>query len=62
MKKWALLEPCSSSFTLARRELPASLMNNIIDAYALSPPSAKLRAEWQSPCLIPLGKGEVPDL
>jgi ABC-type nitrate/sulfonate/bicarbonate transport system substrate-binding protein len=44
-------------------ELPAALMNNIIDAYALSPPSAEItEPSGKGYVLIPLGKGEVPEL
>jgi ABC-type nitrate/sulfonate/bicarbonate transport system substrate-binding protein len=44
-------------------ELPASLMNDVIDAYALSPPSAEVtEPSGKGYVLIPLGKGEVPEL
>src|SRR5213596_1635387 len=44
-------------------ELPPSLMNNVIDAYALSPPSAEVtEPSGKGYVLIPLGKGEVPEL
>jgi NitT/TauT family transport system substrate-binding protein len=44
-------------------ELPVSLMNNVIDAYALSPPSAEItEPSGKGYVLIPLGKGEVPEL
>jgi len=44
-------------------ELPTALMNNIIDAYALSPPSAEItEPSGKGYVLIPLGKGEVPEL
>lgn len=44
-------------------ELPASLMNNVIDAYALSPPSAEItEAAGKGYVLIPLGKGEIQEL
>jgi ABC-type nitrate/sulfonate/bicarbonate transport system substrate-binding protein len=44
-------------------ELPPSLMNNVIDAYALSPPSAEItEPSGKGYVLIPLGKGEVPEL
>lgn len=44
-------------------ELPASLMNDVIDAYALSPPSAEVtEAAGKGYVLIPLGKGEIPEL
>jgi ABC-type nitrate/sulfonate/bicarbonate transport system substrate-binding protein len=44
-------------------ELPASLMNDVIDAYALSPPSAEVtEASGKGYVLIPLGKGEIPEL
>ena len=48
---------------LGATELPASLMNGIIDAYALSPPSAEVtEPTGKGYVLIPLGKGEVPEL
>jgi ABC-type nitrate/sulfonate/bicarbonate transport system substrate-binding protein len=38
-------------------------MNNVIDAYALSPPSAEItEPSGKGYVLIPLGKGEVPEL
>src|SRR5919109_2788862 len=44
-------------------ELPASLMNDVIDAYALSPPSAEVtEPSGKGYVLIPLGKGEIPEL
>lgn len=44
-------------------ELPASLMNDVIDAYALSPPSAEItEASGKGYVLIPLGKGEIAEL
>jgi ABC-type nitrate/sulfonate/bicarbonate transport system substrate-binding protein len=44
-------------------ELPPSLMNNVIDAYALSPPSAEItEPSGKGYVLIPLGKGEIPEL
>ncbi|HEY2988815.1 MAG TPA: ABC transporter substrate-binding protein [Candidatus Binatia bacterium] len=44
-------------------ELPAALMNNVIDAYALSPPSAEItEPSGKGYVLIPLGKGEVSEL
>ncbi|HKA35028.1 MAG TPA: ABC transporter substrate-binding protein [Candidatus Binatia bacterium] len=44
-------------------ELPAALMNNVIDAFALSPPSAEgTEPSGKGYVLIPLGKGEVPEL
>jgi ABC-type nitrate/sulfonate/bicarbonate transport system substrate-binding protein len=44
-------------------ELPAALMNNVIDAYALSPPSAEVtEPSGKGYVLIPLGKGEVQEL
>jgi ABC-type nitrate/sulfonate/bicarbonate transport system substrate-binding protein len=44
-------------------ELPASLMNDVIDAYALSPPSAEVtEAAGKGYVLIPLGKGEISEL
>ena len=48
---------------LGGTELPASLMNNVIDALALSPPSAEVtEAAGKGYVLIPLGLGEVPEL
>jgi NitT/TauT family transport system substrate-binding protein len=48
---------------LGATELPPSLMNNVIDAYALSPPSAEItEPSGKGYVLIPLGKGEVPEL
>jgi hypothetical protein len=39
---------------------PRSLMNDVIDAYALSPPSAEItEASGKGYVLIPLGKGEI---
>lgn len=44
-------------------QLPASLMNNVIDAFALSPPAAEVtEAAGKGYVLIPLGLGEVPEL
>jgi sulfonate transport system substrate-binding protein len=44
-------------------ELPPSLMNGVIDGYALSPPSAEVaEASGKGYVLIPLGKGEIPEL
>jgi len=44
-------------------QLPSSLMNNVIDAFALSPPSAEVtEAAGKGYVLIPLGLGEVPEL
>jgi NitT/TauT family transport system substrate-binding protein len=48
---------------LGATELPPSLINNVIDAYALSPPSAEVtEPTGKGYVLIPLGKGEVPEL
>jgi ABC-type nitrate/sulfonate/bicarbonate transport system substrate-binding protein len=48
---------------LGAPELPAALMNDVIDAYALSPPSAEItEPSGKGYVLIPLGKGEVPEL
>src|SRR5713226_2165836 len=48
---------------LGGTELPSSLMNNVIDAFALSPPSAEVtEPSGKGYVLIPLGKGEVPEL
>jgi NitT/TauT family transport system substrate-binding protein len=44
-------------------QLPASLMNGVVDAFALSPPSAEVtEAAGKGYVLIPLGLGEVPEL
>ncbi|MGB7946850.1 MAG: ABC transporter substrate-binding protein [Candidatus Binatia bacterium] len=44
-------------------QLPSSLMNGVIDAFALSPPSAEItEAAGKGYVLIPLGLGEVPEL
>ena len=48
---------------LGGTELPAALMNNVIDAAALSPPSMEAtEAAGKGYVLIPLGRGEVPEL
>lgn len=48
---------------LGGTELPAALMNNVIDALAQSPPSAEVtEAAGKAYVLIPLGVGEVPEL
>lgn len=48
---------------LGGTELPSSLMNNVIDAYALSPPSGEItEPEGKGYVLIPLGRGEVREL
>lgn len=48
---------------LGAPELPPSLMNDVIDGYALSPPSAEVtEPSGKGYVLIPLGKGEVPEL
>ena len=44
-------------------QLPAALMNNVVDAFALSPPSAEItEAAEKGYVIIPLGLGEVPEL
>jgi NitT/TauT family transport system substrate-binding protein len=44
-------------------QLPSSLMNNVIDAFALSPPAAEVtEAAGKGYVLIALGLGEVPEL
>jgi len=44
-------------------QLPSSLMNNVIDAFALSPPSAEItEAAGKGYVLIPLALGEVAEL
>ena len=48
---------------LGGTELPAALMNNVIDAIAQSPPSAEVtEAAGKGYVLLPLGLGEVPEL
>jgi ABC-type nitrate/sulfonate/bicarbonate transport system substrate-binding protein len=48
---------------LGGTELPAALMNNVVDALAQSPPSAEVtEAAGKGYVLIPLGLGEVPEL
>jgi len=48
---------------LGGTELPAALMNDIIDTFALSPPSGEsTEAAGKGYVLIPLGRGEVPEL
>jgi NitT/TauT family transport system substrate-binding protein len=57
-------DPAKLKFAyLGAAELPASLMNNVVDGYALSPPSAEItEPSGKGYVLIPLGKGEVPEL
>ena len=57
-------DPAKLKFVyLGAAELPASLMNNVIDAFALSPPSAEItEPSGKGYVLIPLGRGEVPEL
>ncbi|HEX2228129.1 MAG TPA: ABC transporter substrate-binding protein [Candidatus Binatia bacterium] len=57
-------DPAKLKFAyLGATELPASLMNNVVDGYALSPPSAEItEPSGKGYVLIPLGKGEVPEL
>lgn len=44
-------------------ELPSALMNNVVDAIALSPPSVEItEAAGKGYVLIPLGRGEVSEL
>ena len=48
---------------LGGSELPAALMNDIIDTFALSPPSGELtEAAGKGYVLIPLSRGEVSEL
>jgi len=48
---------------LGGNELPAALMNNIVDSAALSPPSLEVtEAAGKGYVLIPLGLGDVPEL
>ena len=57
-------DPAKLKFVyLGGPQLPSSLMNNVIDAFALSPPSAEItEAAGKGYVLIPLGNGEVPEL
>ena len=57
-------DPAKLKFAyLGGTELPAALMNNVVDGFALSPPSAEVtEAAGKGYVLIPLGKGEVPEL
>lgn len=57
-------DPAKLKFVyLGASELPPSLMNGVIDAFALSPPSAEVtEPSGKGYVLIPLGKGEVPEL
>ena len=48
---------------LGGTELPAALMNNVIDGLAQSPPSAEItEAAGKGYVLLPLGLGEVSEL
>jgi len=48
---------------LGGTELPAALMNNVIDGLAQSPPSAEItEAAGKGYVILPLGIGEVPEL
>ena len=63
MKKAGAIGTILKFVYIGAPELPASLMNNVIDAYALSPPSAEItEPSGKGYVLIPLGKGEVPEL
>jgi ABC-type nitrate/sulfonate/bicarbonate transport system substrate-binding protein len=43
-------------------QLPAALMNNVVDGFALSPPSVEItEAAGKGYALIPLGLGEIPE-
>ena len=57
-------DPAKLKFAyLGGTELPAALMNNVVDAFALSPPSAEVtEGAGKGYVLIPLGRGEVPEL
>jgi ABC-type nitrate/sulfonate/bicarbonate transport system substrate-binding protein len=57
-------DPAKLKFVyLGGPQLPSSLMNNVIDAFALSPPSAEVtEAAGKGYVLIALGLGEVPEL
>ena len=47
---------------LGGNDLPAALMNNVVDAFALSPPSVEItEAAGKGYALIPLGLGEIPE-
>ncbi|MBI4526235.1 MAG: ABC transporter substrate-binding protein [Deltaproteobacteria bacterium] len=48
---------------LGGTELPSSLINGVVDAFALSPPSGEsTEPGGKGYVLIPLGRGEVPEL
>ncbi len=48
---------------LGAEELPPALMNNVIDAAALTPPAMETtEAAGKGYVLIPLGRGEIPEL
>jgi ABC-type nitrate/sulfonate/bicarbonate transport system substrate-binding protein len=48
---------------LGGNELPSALINNVIDGFALSPPSAEgTEAAGKGYVLLPLGLGEIPEL
>jgi ABC-type nitrate/sulfonate/bicarbonate transport system substrate-binding protein len=48
---------------LGGNELPAALMNEVIDGFALSPPAGELtEASGKGYVLMALGRGEVPEL
>lgn len=57
-------DPAKLKFVyLGGPQIPTSLINNVIDAFALSPPSAEItEAAGKGYVLIPLGLGEVPEL
>jgi len=57
-------DPAKLKFVyLGGPQLPSSLMNGVIDAFALSPPSAEVtEAAGKGYVLIPLGLGEVAEL
>jgi NitT/TauT family transport system substrate-binding protein len=57
-------DPAKLKFVyLGGPQIPSSLMNNVIDAFALSPPSAEItEAAGKGYVLIPLGLGEVSEL
>lgn len=47
---------------LGGNDLPAALMNNVIDAFALSPPSVEItEAAGKGYALVPLGLGEIAE-
>src|SRR5262249_33347416 len=63
VKKAGAIATISKFVYIGAPELPSSVMTSVIDAYALSPPSAEItEPSGKGYVLIPLGKGEVPEL